>query len=71
MGQECKMLNLCGFLKKHGNDNDLASLWFRYEYCTGEKQDECKRKQYMIANGKAPPDEMAPNGEMMHTDASS
>jgi hypothetical protein len=65
MAQECKMLPLCGFLKKHGGENTLAALWLRYEYCTGEKKEECKRKQYMIEHGKVPPDDMAPTGEML------
>jgi hypothetical protein len=67
MGQECRMLPLCGFLRKHGSNNELAGLWFRYEYCTGERQDECKRKEYMIEHGKAPPDDMTPTGDIMQS----
>jgi hypothetical protein len=70
MGQECKMLHLCGFLKKHGSENDLAGLWFRAEYCTGDKQEECKRKAYMTENGKMPPDDMTPSGEILQSIAS-
>jgi hypothetical protein len=65
MAQECKMFNLCGFLEKHGRGNDVAAVWFRQEYCTGLKQDDCKRKAYMIEHGKVPVDDMAPNGEMV------
>lgn len=65
MGRECKMLHLCGFLKKHGNENDLAGLWFRAEYCEAEKQEECRRKEYMIAHGKTPPDDMTPTGDIL------
>jgi hypothetical protein len=65
MAHECKMLPFCGFLKKHGSDNDLAGLWFRSEYCAGEKQEECKRKEYMIEQGKMPPDDMAPTGDIL------
>ena len=54
MDRECKMLQLCGFVKKHCSGNDLAGLWYRAEYCTGEKQDQCQRKQYMIEHGKVP-----------------
>jgi hypothetical protein len=57
------MLHLCGFLKKHGRDSDLADM--RHEYCTGDKQDECKRKAYMIEHGKVPPDDMTPTGEVV------
>jgi hypothetical protein len=65
MTRECKMINLCGFLQKHGNTNEVAGLWFRQEYCTGLKQDECKRKEYMIEHGKVPMDDMSPTGEVL------
>ncbi len=64
MRRECKMLHLCGFLKKHRGD-DLASQWFCQEYCTGPRQDQCVRKAYMIEHGKVPPNDMAPNGDIM------
>ncbi len=67
MDRECKMLQLCGFVKKHCSGNDLAGLWYRAEYCTGEKQDQCQRKQYMIEHGKVPVNDMAPTGEIMQT----
>jgi hypothetical protein len=63
MAHECRMLRLCGFLKNHSKAGDVAGLWFRQEYCTGLKEDECKRKQYMIEHGKVPPDDMAPDGQ--------
>jgi hypothetical protein len=65
MARECKMLRLCGFLKKHGSGDTVAGQWFRQEYCTGFKQDECKRKEYMIEHGKVPPDDMSPTGEVL------
>jgi hypothetical protein len=65
MAHECKMLRLCGFLKKHGRDNDVTGQWFRQEYCTGLKENECKRKEYMIEHGKLPPDDMTPTGEIL------
>ena len=70
VGQECKMLHLCGFLKKH-RGNDLASQWFHQEYCTGPKQEACKRREYMIGHGKMPPDGMAPDGEIVQPLAAS
>jgi hypothetical protein len=68
MAKECKMLRLCGFLKKHYRPDNIPCLWFRKEYCTGSKEDECERKKYMIAQGKVPPDDMAPNGETVPSD---
>jgi hypothetical protein len=65
MADHCKMLRLCGFLKNHSRPNDVAGLWVRQEYCTGPKEDECKRKQYMIEHGKVPPDDMSPDGQMV------
>jgi hypothetical protein len=70
MARECKMLNLCGFLKKHSSPKDVAGIWFRQEYCTGLKEDECKRKHYMIENGKVPADDMAPDGQIVPPAAS-
>jgi len=58
------MLPLCGFFKKHGGGDDLAGQWFIQEYCTGCKQDECKRKEYMVEHGKVPSDDMLPSGQM-------
>jgi hypothetical protein len=65
VAHECRMLRLRGFLKKHASADQLAGQWFRQEYCTGPKEDECKRKAYMIEHGKVPPGDMSPSGEMM------
>jgi len=57
------MLRLCGFIKKHGKSKNLAAQQLVQEYCTGQRQDECKRKEYMVEHGKVPSDDMLPSGQ--------
>jgi hypothetical protein len=59
------MLRLCAFLKKHDTGDRSVGGRFRKEYCTGPKEEDCKRKAYMIEHGKVPPDDMTPTGEML------
>ena len=60
--KECELLGNCGFFQKYQSSRDLACKGFLSEYCRGPKMDQCKRKQYRKENGRAPADEMLPNG---------
>jgi hypothetical protein len=40
-------------------------MGFIHEYCHGPKMDECARKIYFDKHGKAPSEDMMPNGEMV------
>ncbi|WP_316859371.1 hypothetical protein [uncultured Cohaesibacter sp.] len=61
----CENLEKCGFFKKYNESKHLACLGFTRTYCQGERQCECKRKLYFKENGKAPSDDMMPNGAMV------
>lgn len=61
---ECELLADCGFFQKYCNEKGLACRGFIKLYCQGEKQGECKRKQYRLEHGAPPPDNMMPNGLM-------
>ena len=62
---DCANLSGCGFVKKYGETKSLAVKGFVNLYCKGEKQTECKRKEYKQKTGQAPLDEMMPSGGMM------
>lgn len=53
---------MCGFFKKFQNTNEPACKGFIAQYCKGEMQSQCKRKEYRKKNGTPPVDEMMPNG---------
>ncbi len=65
MIQECENLKACGFIKKYDATNSLACKGFIAQYCKGEKMEQCKRKLYKKEQGKAPSDDMMPNGQMI------
>ncbi len=65
MEMKCELLEKCGFFKKYQVTKDLACRGFIRAYCTGNKMDECKRKEYRQQHGAPPPDDMMPNGAMM------
>lgn len=65
MMKECEMLNNCGFFKKYRQTKDLACKGFMRMYCRGDKQEECKRKQYKKQHGHPPSDDMLPSGHMI------
>ncbi len=58
----CPNLAGCGFFKKYQNDDSLVLKGFISKYCQSTMQDKCKRKEYKMKNGTAPPDDMMPNG---------
>lgn len=60
--QECPNLSLCGFFKKYNATKERVCKGFVYTYCHGEKQSDCKRKEYKKQHGKPPSDDMMPNG---------
>lgn len=62
---ECPNLPECGFVKKYGETNGLAVKGFITMYCKGEKQNECKRKEYKQKMGNTASDEMLPTGLIM------
>ncbi len=65
MSQECELLETCGFFSKYKDSKDLACRGFLTQYCTGPKMDLCKRREYRMQNGRAPSDDMMPNGLMI------
>ncbi len=65
MAQECELLAKCGFFKKYQSSKAAACQGFIARYCKGDKMNECKRKQYRLEHGMAPPDDMMPSGQMI------
>lgn len=65
MAVECEMLAKCGFFKKYADSKDLACRGFIRQYCRGDNQSNCKRKEYRIKNGAPPSDDMMPSGQFM------
>lgn len=63
----CANLENCGFFKKFQETKDLACKGFVGQFCQGEKQDECKRKEFKMKNGFAPSDDMMPNGMIIRS----
>ena len=61
---ECELLGKCGFFKKYEQTKAMACIGFIALYCKGEKQNECKRKEFRMKNGHPPDDNMMPNGSM-------
>ena len=65
---ECEKLAKCGFIRKYKDSKSMACKGFIHQYCNGPKQEQCKRKEYSIANGTPPSDEMLPSGKMIAAD---
>jgi len=63
--ETCELLAACGFFKKYQATKDLACRGFIRMYCTGPKQNECKRKQHRLKYGAPPSDDMMPSGHMV------
>lgn len=61
--KKCRKFKNCGFIKKYKKDNAYEYLILKY--CKGDKQKECKRKEFNIKNGYSPSDEMLPNGKFI------
>lgn len=62
---DCELLSTCAFFKKHEQTKALACKGFVALYCKGEKQNECKRKEFRQKNGCPPDINMMPNGAMI------
>lgn len=65
MSIECEYLKMCGFFNKYCNTKDLACRGFIFQYCKGDKMNECKRLQYRKHHGQPPSDDMMPTGQMI------
>ncbi len=63
---DCINLAGCGFMKKYSASKELMAQGFVRMYCKGDKQNECKRKEYKQKNGKPPSDDMMPSGQEIH-----
>lgn len=61
----CDLLDTCGFFQKYQSSQSAACRVFVREYCKGEKQDRCKRKEYRKINGESPVANMMPGGGML------
>lgn len=63
---KCEMLNSCGFfINFKGNSEVVKQGWIRL-YCeSDQKSEKCERKKIRREKGQPPPDNMAPNGEMI------
>ncbi len=59
----CELLDNCGFFKAYQESKNLACKGFMSEYCMGDKMDQCRRKEYKMTHGIAPPDNMLPTGQ--------
>ena len=64
MATECPNLATCGFFQKHQQTKDLVCKGLVQMYCTGDKQEACKRKLHRKETGEAPPDDMLPSGRL-------
>jgi hypothetical protein len=62
---ECEKLANCRFVIKYSDSNNLLVKGFVRRYCRSERQNECKRKEYMKINNCMPPDNMMPNGNFI------
>lgn len=62
---DCELLETCGFFQRYRDTLNLACRGFIKTYCTGEKMEECKRKEFRFKNGMPPEDDMMPSGQMM------
>ncbi len=69
MANECPMLVNCGFFRKYQESKTVACRGFIAMYCRGERQGQCKRRQYRLEHGTPPPDDMMPDGQMVVTTA--
>jgi hypothetical protein len=58
----CDFLNGCAFFNKYKEQLGSAYDGFVAMYCKGPKLENCKRRQYRIANGEPAADDMLPNG---------
>jgi len=65
MAAECELLAKCGFFKKYAESKDLACRGFIRQYCRGDGQASCKRKEYRQKHGSPPSDDMMPSGQLM------
>ncbi len=66
MSQQCELLENCGFFKKYNTTKELACRGFIRKYCMGPLMNECKRKEYLAANGVPPVEDMMPSGQMIN-----
>jgi hypothetical protein len=64
-GNECELLEECGFFKKYRQYDDEACEELIAQYCKGSMKAGCKRKEYRNKNGHPPPADMLPDGEMI------
>jgi len=64
--EKCEKLDQCGFFKKFGSSKEIICARYIEKYCNGAQQCECKRKQYFLEQGKVPPDEMLPSGQILN-----
>jgi hypothetical protein len=65
MFESCRMLQSCGFFKKHSEMKTLACKGFIQKYCMGPQKSECKRMEFRKRSGTPPSDDMLPNGHMI------
>lgn len=63
--QNCNLLDTCGFFRKYKSSQSAACNAFVQDYCHGDKQDKCKRKEYRKKHGEPPADNMLPVGGML------
>lgn len=68
---DCELLEKCGFFKKYRDKDKNITNGFMRLYCQGPKKEECERKKYRKKYGKAPDDDMMPDGNMMEQGAKS
>jgi hypothetical protein len=66
---DCEMLNECAFFKKYAKAHMAACKGLIAEYCRGNRQDDCKRKHYLIKHKEKPPENMLPGGTILRLDA--
>ena len=65
MGASCELIEKCGYFKKNKDSKEAVCKGFMLMYCNGDKQNECRRKEYRKVHGAPPPDNMLPNGIMV------
>ncbi len=61
---ECELLSFCGFFRKHGESHSPACRLLLRANFRGERQEECRRKEFLRKNGQPPGEDMLPTGEM-------
>ncbi|HEY3347295.1 MAG TPA: hypothetical protein VGK71_06700 [Nitrospirota bacterium] len=64
--KSCEFLPKCGFfLNFKANAEVIKQGWARMYCQTGEKAAKCMRKKLREETGQAPPDNMAPTGDII------